>query len=139
MAKCPNCGNIVADTSEFCSDCGQDLNGVGGEVSTDGSTVTATSSSDKNMYYLGVVLGILGVVFFGTSFSSSPCWKRYSSCSGCGVSSIASPRTPVKTQRSAARSSRSDGSGTSSSSWSLSVSWPLWCSSSLSPQAPCEQ
>lgn len=68
MAKCPNCGNIVADTSGFCSDCGQDLDDVGGDVSVDGSTVTATSSSDKNMYYVGVVLGILGVVFFGYVF-----------------------------------------------------------------------
>jgi uncharacterized OB-fold protein len=72
IAKCPNCGDIVAATFAFCSDCGQDLDGVGGEVSTDGSTVTATSSSDKNMYYLGVVLGILGVVFFGYFFPHRP-------------------------------------------------------------------
>lgn len=68
MAKCPNCRNIVADTAGFCSECGQYLDAVGGNVSTDGSTVTATSSSDKNMYYVGVVLGILGVAFFGYFF-----------------------------------------------------------------------
>lgn len=68
MAKCPQCGNIVADTAGFCSDCGQDLDGVGGSVSVDGSTVTASSRSDKNMYYLGVILGVLGVVFFGYFF-----------------------------------------------------------------------
>lgn len=67
MPKCPQCGTIVADTATYCSECGQDVSDVGDTTtlssSVDAGDTSNTDTARHSMFYVGAVLGVLGVAF----------------------------------------------------------------------------
>jgi len=76
MPYCPSCGTEVADNDYFCTECGTSVQ-TGGEpanqnassasdsgTATPAEPATQSDTTRDSMFYVGAVLGVIGVLLF---------------------------------------------------------------------------
>ncbi len=72
MAYCRNCGTQISDTAAFCSQCGCPVNAASNNSPFIDNQFTQNTPVKNSFATASMVLGILGVLFYGAFFLGLP-------------------------------------------------------------------